>query len=224
MIGNLENIAGYKDGKYLTNVSIVEPCDRISDDAPERQEYDKMKASIEKYGGFYIGRYEAGAEGGTLVEELKEDGTKVQKWSESPKLVCKKGMKVYNWIKWGNSMIDDSGGAVEVSRNFRKGKDWEKSVTSTLIYGVQWTATMKFIDSNYGNGLFDKNSFAKCSTGMGNYNEDENKNEWKNTLTETGKIPKYAIKNIYDLGGNVTEWTMESDGPNCRWRRRWSLR
>ena len=184
----------------------------------------KMKASIEKYKGFYIGRYEAGAEDGTLVEELKDDGTKVGYWSSSPKLVCKKGMKVYNWIKWGNSMNDDSGGAVELSRNFRKGKDWEKSVTSTLIYGVQWDAAMKFIDSNYGDGNFDENSYVKCSTGMGNYNEDANKNEWRNTLTETGKIPDYAIKNIYDMGGNVIEWTMESDGKNSRWRRRWSLR
>ena len=101
-------------------------------------EVTKMYNSVKTNGGFYIGRYEAGKEG-------------------TDTLVIKKNATVYNNVKWGNSMTDETGGAVEKARGMYPGK-------STLCYGVQWDAVMRWInrDSNLSRYLTD-------STEKGNY-------------------------------------------------------
>ena len=80
-------------------------------------------------------------------------------------------------------------------------------VTSTLCYGVQWDAIMQFIDSNYVNKNCADNSFVKNSTG-----------EWTSDVSENARHTTgfHAINNIYDLGGNVAEWTMEAYGSSRR--------
>ena len=35
-------------------------------------------------------------------------------------------------------------------------------------------------------------------------------NGWKGEVTTTGASEAYAVNNVYDLAGNVYEWTMES--------------
>ena len=52
--------------------------------------------------------------------------------------------------------------------------------------------------------------------GKGNYDEEENTNPWRGNVTVTGASADYAVKNIYDLAGNVDEWTMESCQNNYR--------
>ena len=116
---------------------------------------------------------------------------------------------MYNYVIWGNSMADATGGAVQLAKDFDTARGY-KSVTSTLIYGVQWDAIMSWIDPNYKTGNCAEDSFVRDSTGRGNYDEDENTNPWRDSLTVTGASEKYAVKNIYDLAGNVDEWTMES--------------
>ena len=75
-------------------------------------------------------------------------------------------------------------------------------VTSTLIYGVQWDAIMTWIDSAYKTGTCNSTSFVVNSTNKGYYNQSSE--------TTIGSNSNYSIKNIYDLAGNVYEWTMES--------------
>ena len=134
-------------------------------------EAKNMYNSVKTNGGFYIGRYEAGKEG-------------------TDTLVIKKNATVYNNIKWGNSMIDEKGGAVEKSRGMYPGK-------SILCYGVQWDAVMRWISKD--TSLVQ---YLKESTGKGNYAAS-------NTI-KTGSNMEYQMKNIYDMAGNVREWTMEA--------------
>ena len=162
-----------------------------------KQEAMAMYESVKDYGGFYIGRFEAGQEDGNLV--------------------VKKGKAVYNNVPWsanGSNMQETAGttgGAVELSRNFDS-RYANQSVTSTLCYGVQWDATMNFIDPNYitkatiGTPACSEDSYVRDSTGQGNYLDDDSTNNPGNT----GAKEEYKIKNIYDLAGNVFEWTMES--------------
>ena len=154
----------------------------------EQIEYETMKNSVLKNDGFYVGRYETGTSA--------ETGTGIR-----GNLIIKQGVNVYNNIIWGNSMTDPTEGAVELSKNFDTENGYT-SVTSTLIYGVQWDAIMQWIDPLYKTGSCDTNiSFVANSTGKGNYS---------GSLEKAGSNKSYAIKNIYDLGGNVSEWTMES--------------
>ena len=197
---------GYKDGSLQSMLSNCEEPYSVGY-ATEQDEYDAMKTSVLKYNGFYVGRYEAGVEGSARV-----DGDGID-----DEVIIKQGKNVYNYVGWSNSddMTNETGGAVEVAKRMYS-RERGDSVTSTLIYGVQWDAIMQFIDSGYKNEDGTLTSYVADSTGRGNYNEDENNNDWKGSPTVTGASANYAVKNIYDLAGNVDEWTMESCNTNSR--------
>ena len=84
-------------------------------------------------------------------------------------------------------------------------KDGVHKVTSTLCYGVQWDAALNFIDSNYESGI--STGYVKDSTNMGNYS---------GSLAATGSNTAYQQKHIYDMVGNVYEWTMEAHNTGYR--------
>ena len=112
------------------------------------------------------------------------------------------------------------------------GKD--VGVTPTLCYGIQWDATLAFIgDENYNKdstkkGNYQNNAWtinretAKYITNPNSnttatwtsISAEENKTKTK-TATErilltTGASEDFKTKNIYDLAGNVEEWTNEA--------------
>ena len=164
----------------------------------EADEYEAMRASVLENNGFYVGRYEAG----TTATRSSSSGI-------TDPVVIKQGVNVYNYIGWSNSddMTNETGGAVELAKNFDTANGYT-SVTSTLIYGVQWDAIMNFIDPSYATGSCNSSSFVRDSSGKGWYNQS--------APTTTGSNADYAVKNIYDLGGNCFEWTMEAYGTNGR--------
>ncbi len=168
-------------------------------------EVKEMYQSVEINGGFYIGRYEAGAEGGKL--EYSDESH--AKWTETPKVVCKKSATVYNWISWGTNMTNEEGGAVELARGFAEQQGYT-SVKSTLCYGVQWDAVMKWM-SGIENPNVSGKKYIEDSTGMGWFKNNSN-NEVKNTGIDIGdgeNNKSNKVKNIYDMAGNEFEWTME---------------
>ena len=97
-------------------------------------------------------------------------------------------------------MTDETGGAVEVARGFAGEHDYE-SVTSTLVYGVQWDAVMRWISTD--NSL---KGYLEDSSPIGNYQDRDD----TNNPAKAGAVKEYQLKNIYDMAGNVFEWTMES--------------
>ena len=187
---------GYSNGEldsYLSSCS--EPF--ANGYASEQSEYDAMKVNVLANNGFYVGRYEAGT---TNSARSSSSGI-------TDEVLVQQGKYVYNYVKWGNAMNDETGGAVELSKNFASQKGYS-SVTSSLIYGVQWDAIMNFIDPAYATGSCAENSFVRDSTDKGWYDQS--------VPTTTGSNENYAVKNIYDLGGNVAEWTMEASDTGYR--------
>ena len=103
----------------------------------EASEYNTMRAQVLKYGGFYIGRFEAGVNSTTLRTKVTTAQT----------VVCKKGVAPYNYVPWGASMSDASeisgqSGAVYLAKSMYS---VSSSVTSTLTYGCQWDAMCRYI-------------------------------------------------------------------------------
>ena len=190
---------GYSNGSlqsYLSNCGETDSTginSKVTETATTQAEAQAMYTSVKEHGGFYIGRYEAGKDSNGNV-------------------VVKKGVDVYNKIPWSaNEEMQETegttGGAVELSRNFDTEKGYT-SVTSTLIYGVQWDAVMKWME-NISNPNEEGKTYIQDSTGMGWYS-DNSGNTVHQTGTDVDSNKSNCVNNIYDLAGNVREWTMES--------------
>ena len=173
----------------------------------ERREYSDMIQSVYNNKGFYIGRYEAGIKSNMERTE--------QSYGVDEEVVIKQGAYVYNYIGWADTeeTTNQLGGAVQKSREMYTGKKGY-NVKSCLVYGVQWDAIMAFIDPKYKTSTCSSTSFVANTRGKGNFT---------GKLAVTGSNSNYSIKNIYDLGGNVMEWTMETRTgfgmTNCRFYR-----
>ena len=82
------------------------------------------------------------------------------------------------------------------------------NVTSSMIWGSQWDATMRWM---YNSGNEEKKKYAYDSTGKGNYSGTKG-----NQPIATGTNDAYAVNNIYDMAGNVSDWTIEASSPGTR--------
>jgi len=193
---------------------------KITEDQSVIQEAIAMYASVETNGGFYIGRYEAGT--------TQETGTGIR-----GDVVVKKGANVYNYIGWSdsNTMTNVTGGAVQVAREMYTGKKTASNenygVVSMLCYGVQWDAALNFIDPNYITNEIEvdgnlqancaSNSYVVNSAGKGWYLDNYKPGNTSHiTGVDVDSQASNQVKNIYDMAGNVNEWTMESYGSNSR--------
>ena len=111
-----------------------------------------LTKSIYKYGGFYIGRYEAGSE----TERTSSSGVTT--------LGIKQDMYPYNYVTWGDSMSSiGTTGAVYLSNSLYNTNEY--GATSMLCTGACWDSMLDFIK--------DSNHSVTDSTTWGNYNNSE---------------------------------------------------
>lgn len=194
-------------------------ANEIEENSTTKQEAIAMYASVKNYGGFYIGRYEAG-----VKENKRAPGAGID-----DDVVIKKNKHVYNYIGWSNSDTMDvvDGGAVQKAREMTFDNSNIDSSKTTLCYGVQWDAALNFIDPAYitkeVNGKPNCITEASvdgeqnCITEASYVANSENKG-WYSGVTgnadhKTGidlSSKACSPRNIYDMAGNVFEWTMES--------------
>ena len=148
-------------------------------------DYEEMIASISKYGGFYIGRYELSSEG-----VQKDKATLTSTW-----------YKLYKKCKELNA---------------------SDKVETRMIWGCQWDVTMNWLISS---GAKTSDEVNVNSSSWGNYyntsvKADDGTTELKASGTgaklNTGKTTFTMANNIYDLAGNVWEWTQEASYSNKR--------
>ena len=184
----------------------------------------ELTKSIYKYGGFYIGRYEA--------------GSKTPRTSSSgvTEIGIKQDMYPYNYVKWGDSMSNiGTTGAVYLSNSLYNTNEY--GATSMLCTGACWDSMLDFIkDSNHsltnsttwGNyknlETFEitRGAYAAFNTSsftLGSFNNVGSKySKMKDTsiLLTTGATERNCSKNIYDVAGNCCEWTTESNSSSNR--------
>ena len=160
-----------------------------------RQEVDfnNMVDSVEKYGGFYIGRYETG--------DLNQDVAVVQKGNTNIS-----NQTWYTMYKKCKTLSNNNNNVVT-------GMAWGNQFDRTLMWLIESGAkTKEEISSNstswanYGNATFEyTNSSGSVVT----------KNSGSYVRIPAGSTDYTKVNNIYDLAGNVYDWTMEaysSDG------------
>lgn len=193
--------------KETIDSTYVEPVE----DEKEEEAYQKMYYKVKKYGGFYIGRYETG----DLTAESERTTVK-----NSDSIGVRKYLNTYNYVPFKLSTINkrEITGAQELAIKFGEQNNY-KTVTTSVVYGVQWDSMLRFIVSD----VYNVNN----SIRWGNYSTSEltytdvNGNSFKKEngeirLLRTGASEETKAKNIYDVAGNAYEWTMEAAGSAVR--------
>ena len=158
------------------------------------KEFNNMVASVEKYGGFYIGRYETG--------NINQDTPVIQK---------------------GNTNIS-SQTWYNMYKRCKNIRGANTNVETGMIWGNQWDRTLMWLIET---GSKTKEQIADDSTSWGNYynatfeyvnssGSTATKNENSSTRIPTGSAEYTKANNIYDLAGNVRDWTMEAYSTSYR--------
>ena len=182
----------------------------------------ELTKSIYKYGGFYIGRYEAGSE----TKRVYDD-------SQTAAFVVQQDKYPYNYVQWGKGMGDISEGAVYLSNSLYTGKTGY-GVKSMLCTGAAWDSMLDFIKDSSHNvtssrswgNHYDSDTYKVYRGSLYRYSNStwtvadttNGSDVTKDTsiLLTTGATERNSSKNIYDVAGNCYEWTTEANGTNHR--------
>ena len=204
-------LADYKRTAYSTNVATKE-TDTATNSikinySSSSSEYFKEalpedeKTSVERYKGFYIGRYEAGDKESTGTTKAT---FRTSSSDTSNSVTIKADQVPYNYVTRTQ--------AISLAEGFKTQQGYKAK--TKLVSSYAWDTTIAFIEktvNNYGS-----------SSSQGNYSNtsvtykditDESKPEKTKAensplLVATGQTT--PVCNIYDMGGNVYEWTTES--------------
>ena len=153
------------------------------------------KTSVERYKGFYIGRYEAGDKENTEAKTLRssKDVTKT--------VTIKANQAPYNYVTRTQ--------AVSLAEGFAT-KQGYKAKTK-LVSSYAWDTTIAFlqkVNSDYGNSSEEGNYYNITFSYTDITGASQTKGKKSEELVPTGQTT--PVCNIYDMGGNVCEWTTES--------------
>ena len=153
------------------------------------------KTSVERYKGFYIGRYEAGDKESTVAKTLRSsnDVTKT--------VTIKANQAPYNNVTRTQ--------AISLAEGFAT-KQGYKAKTK-LVSSYAWDTTIAFlqkVNSDYGSSSEEGNYNDKTFSYTDITGASQTKASNSQVLVPTGQTT--PVCNIYDMGGNVWEWTTES--------------
>ena len=185
-------LADYKRTGYSEDGSFSSYSEALPEDE---------KTSVERYKGFYIGRYEAGDKESTGTTKAT---FRTSSSDTSNSVTIKADQVPYNYVTRTQ--------AVSLAEGFAT-KQGYKAKTK-LVSSYAWDTTIAFIEktvNNYGSSSSQGNYY---NTSV-NYKDitdeskpEKTKAENSSLLVATGQTT--PVCNIYDMGGNVWEWTTES--------------
>ena len=179
---------GYREPAYLTsstsgdaNTSEGHNTIGITQELLQN-EYNGIINSIKEHGGFYIGRYESSLSDSSATT-VATTGHIQSKKGIMPTSAENEGTKT-----WYGLYKKQKEYATEIN------KQYQTKVKSGMIYGSMYDAVMNW--ALYGTDKTDANKVTASST--------------KHGPEKTGALESDVIKNIYDLGNNLREWTAEA--------------
>ena len=153
------------------------------------------KTSVETYKGFYIGRYEAGDKESTVAKTLRSsnDVTKT--------VTIKANQAPYNYVTRTQ--------AISLAEGFKKQQGYKAK--TKLVSSYAWDTTIAFlqkVNSDYGSSSEEGNYKNITFSYTDITGASQTKASGSEVLVPTGQTT--PVCNIYDMGGNVWEWTTES--------------
>lgn len=162
-----------------------------------------MYKSVYENSGFYVGRYEAGKENSVAVSQRNK--------------------RPYYYI-----VVSE---ALDLAEN-----GTNNNYTTSLMFGIQWDLICKFIEESgqksqyeiktnskdWGNykisSFIITSNNAECFYPWEAIDSGEVKEANSEKLLTTGSCNQNLVLNIYDLAGNVMEFTLEKNGIFCTLR------
>ena len=187
-------LQGYRDG--------IERYQMISQEMEEN--FYRMIESVKKYGGYYIGRYETGNlnQEEAVVHKMNEDISNVTWYTmyEKSKGLAGEKENIETSMIWGSLWDETLQWLLESRAQIQDGENGTRAITEADINddSTNW--------GNYYNATFEyRTTSGEIST----------KNESSSKRIPTGSTDYTKANNIYDLAGNMCDWTLENYN-NCR--------
>ena len=197
--------SSYREPEYLESSSYADNStynqdangNKIVTEKNLQSEYKEMVEGVNEKGGFWVGRYETSS----MKPSNSDDTTNIIKVVRG----TTEGINNVNWYRM-----------YAQQKNYAKNKFGETVKTkSSMIWGSQWDQIMIWM-KEVKNG---ENYYITNSSGMGNFNLSgvDDRYDDPNNPAETGC---FDVKNVFDLAGNVFDWTLEAYDTNSRVLRR----
>ena len=174
----------------------------------------KMLKSVYQNGGFYIGKYETG------TETARTSGSSSTAPTDTP--VIKQNVYPYNYVTCSQA------------QTLATTKMESGDRTTSLLFGVQWDLTLKYLETkgtsqadlktnstswgNYSNNKWNITNanlkyavYDASNKRLGSWTTatEKSKTSSESILLSTGADDSFSKMGIYDLAGNVKEWTLE---------------
>ncbi len=173
------------DWGYETEEEFLMDGSFMKDYSEPEADYADTVTSVNENGGFYIGRYEASYENGKVVSKVST--------------VANRNSTLENGKLWNNISQTD---ALSNAKSMYTSSEF----TSSLLTGAAWDRTLGWL---YETGAVTAEEIVADSKSWGNYSDDSFSNT--TDLINTGSMTQTEANNIYDLAGNLEEWTTEAD-------------
>ena len=148
-----------------------------------QEEYNAIIQSIQEKGGVYVGRYESSLSG-SMEDTMSTTGNIQSKRNVIPTEADNSGT-----YKWYGLYAKQKEYATVMNSSY------QTNIKSAMIYGSMYDAIMNW--ALYGTDKTDVSKVTANSTK-------------RNSKQATGTLETDKIKNIYDLGNNMREWTAEA--------------
>ena len=163
-------------------------------------DFNTMVTRVDEKEGFWVGRYETSKMSNSTTTTYAESN-KIQ---VGVKRGTTEGINKVTWYRMYAQQKIYKEKALTESEN----------ITSSMIWGSQWDQIMiwmKEVENEAKSSYYVINSLTK-----GNYGTSDDEDESTAEPAATGNSENYKVKNVFDLAGNVRDWTLEANDTSYR--------